>query len=178
MWRLHREDKLEGPQKAMFGPRPAEELYDTENDPYEINNLADDPAHAADLQRMRDALDDWIDEVGDLGRIPESEMVRRWYPNGKQPRTAAPIMIPICEANPGREPAYESVTLTGRALLQLHSATQGASIAYTLDEGEGPRWLLYSAPVPLPKGESALRAKAIRVGYEESSETVLKVTVE
>ena len=177
MWRLHMEDKLEGPQKLMFGSRPAEELYDTENDPWETNNLADDPAHAADLQRMRDVLDAWIDEVGDLGRIPESEMVRGWYPDGEQPTTAAPIMVPICEANPGREPVRDEATLRGPALLQLHSATQGASITYTLDGGDNPRWLLYSAPLRLPAGQSTVRAKAIRIGYEESEETTLRIVV-
>lgn len=178
MWRLHMEDRLEGPQKLMFEPRPAEELYDTVVDPHETINLATNPDHATELQRMRDALDAWIDEVGDLGRIPESEMVRRWYPDGTPPRTAAPVMIPVCEANCGRKPVQNATTLTGPVLLQLHSATQGASIAYTFEQGADPRWLLYSAPFPLPKGESTVRAKAIRIGYEESNETTLKIAVE
>jgi hypothetical protein len=54
--------------------------------------------------------------------------------------------------------------------VQLHSATQGASIAYTFDAGDEPHWRLYSRPLRLPDGESTLRAKAIRIGYQESEE--------
>ncbi len=61
---------------ALFTARtkPAEELYDLENDPHEIRNLADDPAHAAKLKEMRQALADWQNEVGDIGLIPEAEI--------------------------------------------------------------------------------------------------------
>lgn len=46
-------------------PRPEEELYDVEADPHELHNLADSPQHAAVLQRMRRALDDWQAETAD-----------------------------------------------------------------------------------------------------------------
>ena len=42
---------------AADGMKPAEELFDTENDPLELTNLAGDEAHAADLARMRTAYD-------------------------------------------------------------------------------------------------------------------------
>ena len=54
-------------------PRPAEELYDREADPWELNNLAEDPAYADLLAAMRSVLDRWIAETGDKGQIPESE---------------------------------------------------------------------------------------------------------
>jgi hypothetical protein len=97
-------------------------------------------------------------------------MVRQWYPDGKQPQTAAPIMVPICESAPGREPAPDGGACEGPVLLQLHSATQGASIAYTFEEGDDPHWRLYTTPLRLPQGRSALRARAIRIGYSESRE--------
>ncbi|MFW6158830.1 MAG: sulfatase, partial [Planctomycetota bacterium] len=90
MWRLHLAGDLTGPQELMFAnSRPVEELYDTDADPYEIHNLADDPAYAEELDRLRGALDAWRRDVRDLGELPESEMVRRWYPGGEQPQTAA-----------------------------------------------------------------------------------------
>ena len=170
MWRLHMAGELEGPQQLMFLPRPVEELYDTQADPYEIHNLAADPAYQPEIERLRKALDDWRDEVGDLGEMPESEMVRRWYPNGERPETAPPVLIPICEESPGTDAAQEGGTFSAPALLQLHCATQGASIAYTFEGGDDAHWSLYFEPLRLPEGETTLRTKAIRVGYLESKE--------
>lgn len=62
-------------QRRFFETKPVEELYDTENDYWELNNLAGDPAYAEVLQRMRKALDDWRMEVRDAGVIPETEYV-------------------------------------------------------------------------------------------------------
>ena len=76
--RLHAEGKLVGPQKIFFtATKPGEELYDTEADPHEIKNLAGDPGHQAKLEELREALDDWIRKTGDLGQIPERELIRR-----------------------------------------------------------------------------------------------------
>jgi hypothetical protein len=179
MWRLHLEGELEGPQTLMFqSSRPVEELYDIQTDPYEIDNLAHDPAYQPELQRLRRALDAWIDEVGDMGQIPESEMVRQWYPDGKQPQTAAPVFVPICADRPGIEPAQEGGTFGAPSIVQLYCATQGASIAYTLEEGPEPAWSLYTGPIQMPIGTTALRARAIRIGYRESEENTALFTVE
>jgi hypothetical protein len=177
MWRLHMAGELEGPQTLMFQPRPAEELYDTQADPWEAVNLVNDPDYTQDLARLRTALDAWIDEVGDMGRVPETEMVRQWYPDGVQPQTAAPVFVPICEESPGIEPRSEGGTFTAPVLLQFYSATQGASMAYTLQPGDEPRWLLYSHPLRLPVGQTTVRAKAIRIGYKESEESAATFTV-
>jgi N-sulfoglucosamine sulfohydrolase len=76
--RLHAEGKLTGPQKLFFTPtKPKEELYDTELDPHEINNLIASPAHAAKLDELRAALDDWLAKTGDLGAIPEPDLIKR-----------------------------------------------------------------------------------------------------
>ena len=176
MWRLHAEGKLNEHQSVMFrSPRPAEELYDVENDRYELNNLAVDAAHVTVLDRMRAALAQWQTEFGDMGDISEEQMVGSWYPDGTQPRTAAPIFIPINASNPGREVADESGEWEGPLLLQLHCSTQGASIAYTTEEGEDVRWRLYTEPLRLPEGETTVRAKAIRIGYQESEEQRIRV---
>ena len=171
IWRLHLEGGLEAAQSALFQyPRPVEEFYDTAADPHEVHNLAGDPRIRGDLERMRKALDAWLDEAGDLGRIPESEMVWNWYPEGRRPETAPVVCVPICPDSPGMEPALEGGCFQGPMLLQLHCATQGASIAYTFQAGDNPHWLLYTEPLRLDAGEYLLRARAIRIGYGESPE--------
>ena len=42
--------------QLCFGKRPADELYDLETDPDCVRNLATDPDHAADLERLRGTL--------------------------------------------------------------------------------------------------------------------------
>jgi len=70
---LHREGKLNAVQAFMWSPvRVAEEFYDIERDPHEIHNLAGDPAHAAEMQRHRRILEEWIKETNDQGQYPES----------------------------------------------------------------------------------------------------------
>ncbi|MDF1823418.1 MAG: sulfatase-like hydrolase/transferase [Verrucomicrobiales bacterium] len=61
---------------ALFsaGSKPVEELYDLEEDPHEVNNLAGDPAYREKLAEMKKALFEWQLEIGDLGLIPESEI--------------------------------------------------------------------------------------------------------
>ncbi len=178
LWRLEREGKLEGPQRLFFAPRPVEELYDTQEDPWETRNLASKPALAAVLERMREALDAWRREVGDWGEVPETEMVRRWYPDGVQPRTAAPVFVPISGDRPGVEPAPDGATLEGPALVALYSATQGASISYTLEAGEDARWRLYTEPLRLAPGETTIRTRAVRIGYAESEERSARFQVQ
>ena len=51
----------------MFQHRPEHEFYDLESDPYELSNLADDPAHAKRMASMRDDLLAWMAEQGDEG---------------------------------------------------------------------------------------------------------------
>ena len=58
-------------QSHFFEPKPAEELYLISEDPWSVNNLADDPAYQEDLQRLREVNSEWIREIRDLGFIPE-----------------------------------------------------------------------------------------------------------
>lgn len=177
MLRLHATDELKESQKLMFQKRPVEELYDTFADPFEINNLAESPEHVEHLQRLRDALDEWLADIGDMGEIPEAEMVRQWYPDGVQPTTAAPVLIPLCDESPGRASAPAGGSFTGPVLLQLHSATQGASIAYRFEGKDKQHWALYTEPIRLPDGTTTLEAMAIRIGYEPSEEVTATFTV-
>ncbi len=126
--------------------KPAEEFYDTEADPYEINNLAADPAYAEEMIRFREALDEWQSTYGDYGTMDEGVQAEAMWPGLKQPLTRPPTA------------KVENGTLS------LASATVGASIAYRTTAG---RWEPYTHPVPLPQGDS-LQAKAVRYGYAES----------
>ena len=70
---LHEAGKLEPPaEKLLFSSTPpAEELYEWTTDRWQVNNLADDPAHGETLAAIRGRLDRWIAETHDCG--PESE---------------------------------------------------------------------------------------------------------
>jgi len=51
--------------------RPAVELYDLQEDPFEWENLVDDPAHAATVAALRAKLEAWMTSQGDLGQATE-----------------------------------------------------------------------------------------------------------
>jgi N-sulfoglucosamine sulfohydrolase len=71
---LHAQGKLTPVQNFLCQPTmPPEELYDLETDPYEINNLAtsQNPEHQAVLQRLRELVEEWIEETDDQGRLFE-----------------------------------------------------------------------------------------------------------
>lgn len=57
--------------EIYFGERPAEELYDVRVDPSQLNNLAEDPAFAKELDRHRKLLANWLAK-GDSGIGEES----------------------------------------------------------------------------------------------------------
>ncbi|MEM9643826.1 MAG: sulfatase [Planctomycetota bacterium] len=70
---LKAEGKLSGAPLQWMQPFPDEMLFDTKNDPHEINNLAesDSPEHREALTRLRSALDAWMIETGDRGHLAE-----------------------------------------------------------------------------------------------------------
>lgn len=73
MRRLHKENRLNAVQSLIMAEtRPEEELYDLQADPYELNNLAENPKYRKTLEEMRASLDHWIRETGDKGIKPES----------------------------------------------------------------------------------------------------------
>lgn len=73
------EGRLWGPAAYfMSHQKPPEELYDTQADPWELNNLADDPRYAAVRDVMRGELRRWMLDVVDLGFLPEADLRSRF----------------------------------------------------------------------------------------------------
>lgn len=177
LWQRYVSDTLTDEQRLLFTtPRPPEELYDTEADPFEMVNLAQDPEYTHVLSRFRDAMNAWQHDVGDLGDVAETEMVRRWWPDGAPPRTAPVRFVPLAAGVAPMEPPHGG-QVAGPCRLQLHCPTQGASIAWRTDADAGGRWRLYCEPIPLPVGTTTIRAKAVRIGYGDSEERWAQFTV-
>ena len=55
--------------QLAFGFRPAEELYDLKNDPWQLDNVANDPNYSAELHRLRKRLTQRLIETKDPRQI-------------------------------------------------------------------------------------------------------------
>ncbi len=155
-WRqLSAESKLTGAPALFMSPtKPAEELYNTDADPDEVNNLAGDPKYQIVLERFRAEQERWSLETRDLGLLPEPIMNEFMRPGGKWDKTL-PAQIRVIESG-------------DKLRVELESATPGASIGYRIGDGDGKRWLVYSKPLELPAG-TKLRAIACRLGFQDSA---------
>jgi len=148
---LNQLGKLGGDAAYIFmKTKPEEELYDLKNDPDEVHNLAHLPEYQEKLNEMRIALSRWQLAVGDLGFVPEYDLVNLMWPGFVQPETEKVIF-----------------KMEGSKLL-LSCPTQGASIAYQVDgEIGGKRWRLYHQQ--LTSGSfKKVAARAVRIGYKTS----------
>ncbi|MDF7822713.1 sulfatase-like hydrolase/transferase [Pontiellaceae bacterium B12227] len=56
---------LTSEQRYFLGNKVPEEFYDLQADPFEVNNLADNPAYADELKAYRKILADWMASTGD-----------------------------------------------------------------------------------------------------------------
>lgn len=63
--------------------RPAIELYNTKEDPYCLNNLADDPKYASVIKRMDGKLKAWMKSCGDEGQPTEMRALEHQARNKK-----------------------------------------------------------------------------------------------
>ncbi|ANE48912.1 hypothetical protein SY83_13335 [Paenibacillus swuensis] len=177
--RLEDTGALTPPMKLLLQPcRPTEELYDCEADPHEINNLAGEQAHAVQLSRLREAMDGWRSRYGDLGDMDEELMVRLRCPEGVKPTAVKPILVPINAQHAGIIPITDAhVEYSELTKLLLHTATQGASIAYTMEDGDIPRWKIYNGPIQLERGKTLVRARSVRIGFCDSEEARVVITI-
>jgi len=152
---LHKHGKLDTIQEAWFKTKTPEELYDCENDPYNLHNLAQDPKYSDVLSEMHQALKLHFKNKKDLGKLPESELINQMWPNYEQPVTA---QVKIHK----KDKAYI-----------LSCPTKGASIAYLITDKPikeidfKDNWQIFYKPVKIPKGKY-LTAFAQRIGFKES----------
>ncbi len=154
---MHQHQELNRVQDIWFQPsKPAERLYDLKNDPHEIKDVSRHAENKDKLFELRHALDSFLNKVGDMGEIPEHEMVEKMWPGFQQPTTAKP------------EIRFEE----GKAIIEC--PIKGASIVYQVKkDGSLPNvnepngWKLYNAPVHVEPG-SHLHALAIKIGYKQS----------
>ncbi|HUQ70443.1 MAG TPA: sulfatase-like hydrolase/transferase, partial [Planctomycetaceae bacterium] len=163
MRRLHAAGELTGPPALWFRPtKPVEELFDTEADPHEINNLAGDPKYKDVLERMRTECRRWMSSIGDTGLIPEPEFDELKRPGGEWQRAEPPQ---IAETSP------KDATIPQPISIRLSSPLPGSRFVYSLakgsTDGSQPDWVLYNEAFLVPV-ETQIRAKAVRIGYRDS----------
>jgi N-sulfoglucosamine sulfohydrolase len=79
LWtRLAAAGQLTGAPLAYTAPhRAREELYDTGNDPHQLENLAQSPSHQEQLAAMRAELRNWMVDSRDVGLLTESQIWQR-----------------------------------------------------------------------------------------------------
>ncbi len=168
--RLDAENRLDDHQKKwMADSRPPEELYDVEADPFQLNNLADDPKYRDILNEMRAQQDEWTIKTGDMGHLNEPEMIQQMWPGGIQPVTDDPYFIVNAKEDRGSKNWQSGGTFSAPTTVSLYCPTHGASIVYTTDSGDAPTWKLYNGALRLPEGTRSIRIKAVRYGYKSSN---------
>jgi len=139
--------------------KPLEELYDTETDPYELKDIAQDAVYHDALMELRNAMDLWLSEVGDLGAMPERELIYDYFwKGGSQPQT-----LPV-SVETGKTPDGSHI------LLQFECDTPGASIVWRIkNRGNPDQWFLYAKELQFEAGFSGmLEVQSVRIGYQFS----------
>ncbi len=157
--RLRDIGQLNETQMIWFRPtKPQEELYDCEADPHEIKNLASNPEYNEILEELREAHLSWMDEIQDLGKLSEKDLVWLMWPGGIQPETSAPVIT------------------NENNMTTISTPTVGASIGYKInakDPGSRANWSVYSEPVQANSGDT-IYVTAHRIGFKPS-ETIIHV---
>ena len=74
---MYHSGKLSDIQSKFWQTKPAEELYDLNNDQDEVNNLAKSKKHNDIIKRLRRAHVKWVKDVRDIGFLPEAEVHSR-----------------------------------------------------------------------------------------------------
>ncbi len=151
--RLKKEGRLTREQALWFREKKPEfELFDTEVDPHELNNLAENPMYKEIQDRLFGELNNWLSSITDLNMMPEQELISSLWPNKTQPITSSPDL---------------SKSTLGK--INIKSSTNGATIGYKIVTGADTTasWTVYKQPIELREKESII-AIAHRLGFRPS----------
>jgi len=175
--RVHEAGEDTEESAKLWSSRPFEELYDLQEDPYELQNLADKPEQAEVRARLAKRLTRWILETRDTGFASELEMLRRsrlageapfaWAQDSKSYPLEAALEAAKAASSPHADllPASEEPILTYWAVQQrLIRGDRSAEALAFFNEGLGSE----SPAVRLAAAEGLAR-----VGEEDSAIPVL-----
>ncbi len=148
--RMRDADELNEIQALWFRKsKPEEELFDIENDPHELINIADDPKYNDILLMMRKECNSWMKKIDDKGFIEEKELIESFYPNRKVIQTQ----------NPNIDISDQFIT--------IKEETKGSRIGfvYSSKKAKSRGWIHYKNPIDL-KFNDTLEIIAHRIGYK------------
>lgn len=145
---LQSKNQLTPAQQQWFREqKDSEELFDTQNDPHELHNLASDVAFAEDLTRLRRALTQWQVQTNENPEQSESTLISQlWEGSEQQPATQSPI-VSIKED-----------------IIVITNQTEGAVIAVNIDNAG---WQLYQSPIRRNDMHN-IQVVAHRLGFKPS----------
>lgn len=193
VWRrMYDDGLLPPPQTYFWEPKPSEELYDLDDDPFETRNLAGSPAHADTLERLRQALDEHARSIRDVGFLPEYELHRdeavlspyerardgarydfeRVYQAASQASDRRVAYASIREGLRDRDPIVRYWTAVGAVIRGREAVTLAlADLEGLLDDPEpGPR--IAAAEAVGRFGPASLRSRAVERLIRDGDATI------
>ena len=160
--RLRNAGDLEGASKLWFREtKVTEELYDCKTDQDNVIDLAQKPEYSEKLAELRNALNNWQEEIKDVGNIPEAQLIESMWHNFVQPQTEKPVL----------KESKGTITAT--------CTTKGSSIGYVIADKEfkpavNSGWTLYTSPIKAKKGKY-LYVMSNRIGFKDSEVISLRI---
>lgn len=149
MKKLWDEGKLGKDQAHWFkNPKPLEEMYLLDEDPYELNNIVNDPKYANKVKFMQESLNEWIIKTNDLGEFNEVDLINKFLVDGSQPKLS-PLNVDYKDGLVFLRHDDNDITIVWRKI------------------GE-QRWEIYSSGL---NTQNNIEAKAVQIGYEDSEIT-------
>ena len=152
--KMYENNELNEIQKIWLELIPELQLYDLNEDPYEINNLAYDPNYKEKVLLLENVLEQWIEKNNFHGHLEEEDLIEVFWPENTQPQTT--------------EPLYSLED--GFLHLKNNDVSKDASIGFSYD---GKNWEVYSEPIEIKKNKK-IYFKAVRYGWKESETKIVK----